>query len=197
MDELPFEDMEPAPSATIEAWIAATNHTLPSAYSHRLTLELEIARGRLPADTELRRSLLIEPFEALCPEIDRGAADTRTDRRTRNGCLGTVLALFLIGSLLGAASRRSCSEETLFWVLAATASVGLVYTIWQHQLSARRWLEEHALPHLASALEPLRPTHDEIEKILVEFRPRWPRFAKILHPDLFDRASSDGDSEER
>jgi hypothetical protein len=188
MDEAPIESVAPTPSTTVDASIAETNPGLPSAYEKRLALEREIRSGSPPTDPEIRRGLLFEPFEALSPEMERGCTETRIDWPGALGCFGTigaiVVSIFAASFLAEVIWGEQASPEMIIFVMIGVGLVGLVYTMWQLHLSARRWLERRHVPHLKLALAPLRPTDEEIDEIIDAYRYHGMRFAKQLRPSV-------------
>jgi hypothetical protein len=133
--------------------------------------------------------LLLEPFEALGPQMEEGCTNTQVDLGSTLGCLATVVALvctffvarFLVYRFIGAAS----AEEYIVYSLLTVGLVGGAITLWQFYRASRRWLEKKMVPHLLRALQPLKPTREEIELILAVGKEEGLKYAGKLRAAAF------------
>ncbi len=89
--------------------------------------------------------------------------ETQLDKPAGLGCLGTLLLsplLFYGATLL---PMPMPTQEQALLGAAILCGLGIVYTFVQIGLAPRRWLRARIVPLLARALEPLRPTREELQ----------------------------------
>ena len=156
-------------SGQISELIRLSNPQLEQRYAHRLELERELRRGNLPADGELRRRLIKEPFVILAQNVEREFAETRIDLPLLLTVIGAILApvglFWLLDTTLTGEAR-----ELLPVFLALVCLCGLIVVMVQGYLVKNRHLRKHFYPKLARSLAPLRPQSPELAAALSEIR---------------------------
>lgn len=162
--------------ADIDALLADTNPDARREWAGRLALE-----GRIRANTltpEERPAAILEPFllaEGLL--IGRTSA-TRFDAASGLGCLGTIVAFFLVMSV-GRSLFGGNADQAIGAALAVSGVLG-VATLVLLATDGRRFARRKVLPVLVRALRPLRPTPEEIDAAREGLKARGGKLGKIL-----------------
>jgi hypothetical protein len=164
--------------ADVEALLAMTNPGARQAWAGRLALEHRIRAGAL--DLDERAEALGESFELANSILARRMRETQFDAASGLGCLGTLAA---VAGTYALASRFIEDTDT---VGGATITVAVVLGLCLLILIAndgRRYAKAKILPALARGLRPLRPTPEEIDATLREFKDRGEPIGKCLKTD--------------
>ena len=106
------------------------------------------------------------PFKLLAAGVEeRFADDTRFDKKSGLGCLGTLgamLFLFIAGRLVFDARPFPAWLNKTMLVLF----IGEHYTLYQMFIGPRRFLNTTVIPGLTRALKPLAPNREELKDCL-------------------------------
>lgn len=162
------------------------------AYAERFELERELRRSPGSIDRELREELIREALQNAAPAVEaRYAGGTTLDSRSLLALLGTVVAPIV----LLVVAREAVAPDTYTSVVGPLAGVlcvaGFAATLFLGLTSNRRWMRSHLLPMLARALRPLRPTEEELDRLLEKFRAADLKIGKKLRSRLVCRTLED------
>lgn len=167
----------------LEGLIQRTFPNLREAYAERLEIEQQIKEHHIfmPAEREV---LLMEPFFVLTGRVQDRYANTKFDRESGIGCLGTMMlpGIFFFTSAI-------FSDNTLIlimFILTVLGCIGLVYTVIQLMLAPGRFIRREIMPILARALLPLNPTQSEIARCLAQCRAKGLKIGKIKEEKLLE-----------
>ncbi len=184
-DTVPFLDMEKSRPRDLPSLIAKTYPALPKAHEKRLETERLILTNRDRLDPERRRWLLSEPFQILDHMLDSRVHGTHLDGPAAFGCFAT-LAIMLAAFWAGMAYNNVIPPKQRDFVQIVAASViglGILYTFIQMALVPRRYVRQRILPNLKRALEPLAPTRNELQDLLVSLERQNLPIAKRVQLD--------------
>lgn len=145
---------------------------------HAARLALEQARATDPGglSPQDRAFLLQEPFALLAPKAEERFRASHFDART----LAAIAGLFVLVALAGAIGEAVPAAKDGLIFAAVVAGIALV--TWQVTQIKHRWFRAKIFPTLLLALRPLRPTPQEIERILDEHRRRGDQIGRKLDP---------------
>jgi hypothetical protein len=94
----------------------------------------------------------------------------------------------------GAWVDRQFFADSAGTVLLIAAGIGATLIVWQFVESGSRYMRLEIIPALAKALGPLRPTPDEIERVLGELQQTKQKIGRKLKVSrLLESLSSSGD----
>jgi hypothetical protein len=136
----------------------------------------EVHRGRLALEKSLkspltklnaadRVALIKEPFILLSPRVEERFASLHFDWPTGLTLLVAVVGLIFIPAMLSAALPDYAAELVMACIAAAVVAVGV-----QMFLSSERFMRKQLLPVLVPALQPLKPTPQELESVLKDMK---------------------------
>lgn len=148
---------------------------LQTHYAERLTLEQTIKHspGSLQADT--RRALLKEPFLLLNPAVEKRFSSTHIDARTGMMLLAVIVLLPLLMMLVKKFVPGYEDELMLGLLVAGIGAVSV-----QGFLQTGRYFDRKIFPVLVPALQPLRPTAQEITAVVTELKKADQKLGKKL-----------------
>jgi len=157
-----FSGVEKSEPGDIITLMNQTRPTLSEDYRERLNIERKLLRpNSLGLDEEKRFKLLLEPFQLVQPLFLDHYEETKIDRQTGAGCIGTVLVgLVLLIALDFEAG--SLGAQVAFSIVG----LGFLYTVVAATTIDHRHLNRWVIPTLARSLRRLRPTQIELEQIL-------------------------------
>jgi hypothetical protein len=162
--------------------------TLSPATQGRLDLEERIRSGRAQLAPPQRYNLIREPFLLLSPKVERRFASTHIDAPTGLALIGAVALMFAGGWI----DRQFFADSAGTGLLIA-AGIGAALIVWQFVESGSRYMRREIVPVLAKALDPLRPTPDEIERVLGELQQTKQKIGRKLKVNqLLESLSSSG-----
>lgn len=178
-----FEEKNYTP---FEALIQRTFPNFYNAYAERLDIE-ERLKNREPISLPNRDKWLMEPFEYLIPDVEARFANTKLDRESKIGCIGTIaLLVFLCGGFTMFENSALLRDSTVIG-MGFVAIVGLIYTIIQLILAPNRYMKRNIIPRLSKALSPLNPSEQEIERLVLTLKIKGFRIGmKIKTEKLFE-----------
>ena len=165
-------------STDIEALVRTTFPKLREVYAKRLALEAQCRRTPTTLTPDERASLLIEPFQLLNAGVEARIKNTRLDKQSGLGFLGTLIVPLVLLSI--AVSLREPLQEQMLAIAGITFLVGLLYTFVQLGLGPQRFVRNQVVPSLARALDPLEPTPDELTACLKKCQTAGLRIGKKL-----------------
>jgi hypothetical protein len=162
--------------------------TISPATQGRLDLEERIRGGRAQLTPLQRYNLIREPFLLLSPKVERRFANIHIDARTGLAMIGAV-ALMFVGDWVA----RQFFADSSGTVLLIAASIGAALIVWQFVESGSRFMQREIVPALAKSLNALRPTPDEIERVLGELQQAKQKIGRKLKVNqLLESLSSSG-----
>ncbi len=134
-----------------------------------------------------RRARLREPFRVVAPIVQQKLSSTQVDWRVWLAFAAFVPILWGIGALVrlvaGADNENAVTRGAL---VGLALGVGLIAS--QTFTSARRYVLKSAVPPLATALAPLRPSEAEISDILKELKQHKLKLgSKLLATDVTEK----------
>lgn len=146
----------------IGSLIANTRPYLVQDYQDRLEIERLIKNRKLSEiDAETRSQLLWEPFQLIEPWFLNRYEETKIDKPTGIGCLGTLALtcffLFILDIKPGSLSAK---------IAVGLVCTGFLYTIISGITANGRHIKTWIYPTLARSLRPLLPTILELQRIL-------------------------------
>lgn len=146
----------------VEQLLALTHPQLRQNLANRLATEARLRSSPASLTPEMREALLLESFQLVNPEVEmRYKQETQLDKPAGLGCFGTIILSPLL--FYGASLLPMPTQEQALLGAAIFCGLGIVYTFVQIGLAPRRWLRARIVPLLARALEPLRPTREELQ----------------------------------
>ncbi len=155
---------------------ALTNPDWRKTHAARLALEQARAAGPGGLSPQDRAFLLQDPFALLAPKAEERFRASHFDART----LAAIAGLFVLVALAGAIGDAMPAAKDGLIFAAVVAGIALV--TWQVTQIKYRWFREKIFPTLVLALRPLKPTAQEIERILAEHKRRGDQIGKKLDP---------------
>jgi hypothetical protein len=162
--------------------------TLSPATQSRLDLEERIRSGRAQLAPTQRYNLIREPFLLLSSKVEQRFASTHIDVPTGLALSGAVVLMFAGGWL----DRQFFADSAGTGLLIA-AGIGAALIVWQFVESGSRYMRREIVPALAKALDPLRPTPDEIERVLGDLQQTKQKIGhKLKVSQLLESLSSSG-----
>ena len=166
-----------------EALIASTHPNVRAEFAGRLELEARLRTDPSILSGHQREELLLEPFQELDPEIEQ--LDKGTLHQKKASMWGFLAMCAAIGA--GGAIARF-DESKAVWVIGG----GIVsfLAVWAGILicAEGRGMKHRVMPCLATALRPLRPTKDELQRILARCRNAGLRSGKKVKLDSLWKA---------
>ena len=161
-----YSSMQPRASADVHELTLATFPNLAMVYADRLAIEAQIKRSPGLLSPEERSDLILEPFVILNPAVEECFRETRFDRQSGVGCLGSLVVFALVFGI-----SMALKEPMQGYMLMAAMSflcIGVLYTFIQLGLGPRRRLRTRLLPAFAHSLDPLEPTMEELSACLAK-----------------------------
>lgn len=114
----------------LDRLIEQTFPTIRAFYAERLALEEQILRSPSSLSEEQRATLLLEPFQYLADEVEKYCtSDTRFDKQSALGCLGTIAAvvfLFIVGCVI---SEGNPLPDWVAMTMLVIFVIGTIYTL--------------------------------------------------------------------
>jgi len=116
-----------------------------------------------------RRGLLREPFQLQAQLVQQKLASIQIDGRVWLAVGAFIPITWLVGGIsrfiVGTDDDNAAVRAGLIG-----AALGLALLVSQLATSGRRYVLKYSLPHISSALAPLRPSEAEVDEILGELR---------------------------
>lgn len=153
----------------------ATNPNVDEVYAERFQLEERLAAGRLSA--EERIELLAEPFVLVNPLVEERAKSIHIDLVTGVVMLATVGAAFAV---FAAANQGAGQTQTTISIIAV--ALGAVIILIAMFDDRRRYVRHRIVPILARALDPLKPSAEELVDIVARLKKTKLRIARSVKP---------------
>lgn len=151
----------------LEGLVRDTYPNLGQEYDERLGLEQLLKKSPSSVPPDIRMAHVVEIFRLINPEVELYyTRDTRMDKKSGLGCLGTLL---LGGGLITLAITKfehSKLEDPLMYAAMGVFAIGTIYTIVMLALGPGRFVKKKLLPKMARGLHPLAPTEGEITAVL-------------------------------
>jgi hypothetical protein len=169
---------KPRLTTDTETLLHKTFPNLRDVYAQRLAIEAQCRRSPATLTQEQRASLLIEPFQLLNPQVEARTRDTRFDRQSSFGCLGTMI--FGLVLLAIAVALREPFQEKVLLTAGILFGLGTIYTLVQLGLGPGRFVRTQIVPALARSLDPIEPTQDELQNCLQKCRTAGMKIGKKL-----------------
>ena len=142
-----------------------TYPALDAAIKDQMALEARIKAGGKDLKPQERYTLIKAPFLYLSPKVERRFASTHIDLPAFLAILGAI-AVLPIGAWVGHLLRITNPGPVLLF--SFLIGVGLI--VWQISAAGTRFMKAQILPTLATSLRPLKPTQEEVERVLEELR---------------------------
>ena len=149
--------------ASLEQLKRETFPDLDQACASQMALEEQIRNNPASLSGADRHALIRHPFLLLSPRVEQRFASTHMDKEVGFAAIGAVLLVTIGANLANALSPDS--PQGLIW-LSVLAAVVLV--LWQVAMARMRYMRRQIFPVLDTALRPLRPAQDEIERVMGE-----------------------------
>ncbi|MGO4382457.1 hypothetical protein AB4Z19_29670 [Pseudoduganella sp. RAF19] len=149
----------------IEALLRKTRPRFEDVMEERRALEKRLGSDRHPLTQDERMARIKTPFVLLSPIVERRFSTTRLD-------MGILLAFAVAAGLCVAVAgiAEAFVPEATDWLFAFALAIGSGPIIWQFNASSSRYMRKEILPILVKLLAPLRPSQDEVERTLLEFK---------------------------
>lgn len=148
---------------------------LQTKYAERLKMEQTIKHSLGSLSAETRREMIREPFVLLNPIVEQRFKATQIDKYTAFTLLAVLVLFPFLLSLGNKIAPTSTGEITLGLLLAGVAAVSV-----QGFLQTGRYFDKKVFPVLVPALQPLKPTAEEITSVIAELRKAERKFGKKL-----------------
>lgn len=161
---------------------AAIVETFPDAkryYQERLNVEGALHCRPSGLGSELRRDLLLEPFEILAPNVEKQLSQTQLDLRSIIFLTLTLVVPVLLFKILEGLSANS--EVVLYSVLSVFGALSIA-TLYQIYSYRNRYLRSRIYPKLARCLRVLGPSQQELEQVVSKLSSLDYKIAKGLDP---------------
>lgn len=136
---------------------------LDQACADQMALEEQIRNDPASLTGADRHTLIRHPFLLLSPRVEQRFASTHMDKEVGFALAGAVL-LLAMGPVVAKALAADSPEVVI--LVSITAAVLLV--VWQVAMARMRFMRRQIFPVLATALQPLRPAQNEIERVMAE-----------------------------
>jgi hypothetical protein len=134
---------------------------------------------------EERRGRMREPFLVIAPIAQQKLASIQVDWRVGLAVLSCVPIFWLLGLLAKMINGPYQDDPGPNYIIVGLALwVGLVF--FEIFMSSRRYLLKNAVPPLAAALAPLKPTESEVNRILQELKQNKLKLGKLRASDLLE-----------
>ena len=166
-------------AADLERLISETNPDLKEKAAGRLEHERLLREGRI--EPEVRMDALAEPFVMLEPEAEVRASQTHIDGRSGLGCLATLVSIY--GLVMVGIHVGGPAENALGILAAVVAVVGLTGVGYRLATDKSRFVRQRLHPRLVRALRPLRPTHEELSRVVDRLRSKELVLGKSVNVD--------------
>ena len=150
--------------ASLDELIAQTFPTLRTYYSTRLALEQRVQQSALFLSADERHNLICEVFDCLAPIVQKRFTSVTCDWQTGVALLFVIFVFAFLAPYWHLYLPPDISQVPLRVAIAAS----LIALIWQLSVSKFRFMRQKILSRLATALMPLQPTKQEIERVLNE-----------------------------
>ena len=152
-----YQAVESSADTSLDALVSTTHPSVPTIVGERLAL---LERAREGQDDEARAELLREPFLLLNSLIEEQMRERKLGKKGRWTCWSTV-AMLIVLVIIGAngGPRWAGFAVAGLFGLGFFASLGFMAT---HMGS---FVRREVYPRLARALEPLRPSVDELDQV--------------------------------
>jgi hypothetical protein len=164
--------------------IEQTNPQIRTKLAGSLALAESLKKPGAVVSAALRESLMLEPFQHLAGPMEvMFRRNKKLDRRTIVSGIGTIVLTALLMGGCTAFSHGPKNDDRWFAAVGIALLMGGLFTLVQHALGTKRRVRTEFIPALARALQPLKPSHEELQKCLLPFRAdRW-RLGKEIKPD--------------
>jgi hypothetical protein len=147
--------------------ISQTFPKLREEKAERLAIEQQLRTDPSGVPADLRGRLLLEPLQLVSPEVEEiYERDTRLDKRSGVGCLGTMLITVILLVLCVHVSYNAKLQGLTGEIALFCFVVGTTYTFVQLALGPGRIIRTRIIPRLGRSLGPLRPTRQEVSAAL-------------------------------
>jgi hypothetical protein len=176
-DEKRYADITPQ-SPDLEGLIASTHPNVRAEFAERLELEARLRSDPSSLSSRQREELLLEPFQELDPQIEQ--LDKGTLHQKKASMWGVLAMCAAIG---GGGAIARFDEAKAGWVIGG--GIVAFVAVWAGILIfiEGRGMRQRIMPCLAGALRPLRPTKEELQKILGRCRNAGLRSGKKVKLD--------------
>lgn len=151
-----------------------------------------IARERKVRDTPSlltpaeRKARMREPFVIIAPLAQQKLSSIQVDWRVVAAVFSFLPIFWALGAVAKLTNGPYQDDPSPSFMIAGLALwAGLI--IWQIVMSSRRYLQKHAVPPIAAALAPLKPTESEINRVIEELKVAKLKLARIRAADLLER----------
>ncbi len=162
-------------AASVRDLLAATLPNYEQVLKERMEFERVVRDDVAALPPDLRRGLLVRPFVALSPMVERRFATKRIDAWVAAG-LASIFVLPPLGYALCAWLYPG--NEYLGALFELMASIVLI--VWATIGVERRWICKFVAPRLIGSLGPLRATSAEVEGVIAELRAHKHKLGKYL-----------------
>lgn len=156
-----YLDLERRPSkASIETLVESTFPDIRTYYNSRIQLESLIDKQLDELDPELRKKMLLEPFELLSPKVEARFQQAHIDFIM----LGIIILSFFLAS--AAAGISSSIQALAGWELVVFFMIlclGFVAVFFQSVRAKRKFMQTDVYAPLAATLASLKPAEHEIQ----------------------------------
>lgn len=159
--------------APLEELKRTTFPNLDAAVRERLKLE-ERVKSQSLSQSE-RDAQIKAPFLFLSPKVESRFASTHIDIGVGLALVG-AMGLLILAPTVGKLILPDAPGE----IFAISLVLGMALVVWQVIASKSRFIGREILPVLAKSLAPLKPTEQEIERVLGELKQLKKKIAATL-----------------
>lgn len=149
----------------IETLQRKTSPHFENVMEERRVLEKRISDSRHMLTQDERMVRIKTPFLLLSPIVERRFSSARLD-------FGIGLAFAVATGLCVAVPgiAQAIAPDAGAWLFVVAMLIGSAPIIWQFNAASSRFMRREILPILAKLLAPLRPSQEEVERTLLEFK---------------------------
>jgi hypothetical protein len=138
---------------------------LDAAMAARRELDERIRTAPHLLTPDERLGLIRAPFNLLTRKVEKHFAATHLDAGIGlafAGAIGLCIATISVG--------RALAPDNVDQLILIAMGIGAVLVIWQFIAAGKRFMRKEVLPTLAKSLAPLKPSEQEIDLALRDFR---------------------------
>jgi hypothetical protein len=168
--------------------VELVNETYPNYYK---VYDEVIKRERKVHDTPSlltpaeRKARMREPFVIIAPLAQQKLSSIQVDWRVVAAVFSFLPIFWALGAVAGWVNGPDQDPSPNFIFAGLALWAGLI--IWQVVMSSRRYLLKYAVPPIAAAIAPLKPSETEVAAIVDEFRRAKLKLGKLRTTDVLER----------
>lgn len=154
--------------SSLQELIQETNPNIKDTLSNRLALEIKVFNNKELTNKE-RDFLLNEPFDIIAPMLEQRYGDsTKFDKKSGRSCALTLFIPFVF-LCISMFFMNQIIEDILKIIASILVVIGILITVIFIFTTHPRYLKQSIYPALAKSLTPLKPTIEELDKIINKY----------------------------